>query len=208
MSLKPMKAGWCFFLVWTIATFFGVLVGFLVFFIGESFLGESSGPLANNSFVSVSLGLLIFVITFGLVTGIAQWFVLRRYVPRTAFWICATLLGFLISSPALLNTGGGFGPYIAPSASLIMTTAFGGALGIMQYLVIRKQANKPALWIGISLSSWVIAGVIGIALRIQSYQMGPIYYWLGVFFFGIVFTAVGMALWLKQPGVPPNLPTG
>ena len=199
MNTRRNTVGWGFFLIWALATLFGVVVGFLVFFIAMSVLGESSKSIPE--FAAVSL----LTFSFGTVIGVAQWSVLRRYVQRSAIWIAVTLLGFLISSPVLLSMSGGFGPYITSLASLRMSAALGAALGIAQWFAFRKKVNRAALWIGISLIGWVVAGLFGMALKTLSWEMGPILYWLGLFFFGTVLSAVGMMWLLNHPTASANL---
>ncbi len=203
MNTSSNKVRWGFFLGWALATLVCVVAGFFVFFIAESALGESSASIPK--FVAVSLSFLLFTCSFGTVIGVAQWSVLRRYVQGSALWIGATLLGFLISSPVLLIPGGGFGPIITSQASLRTTAALGSALGVVQWLILRNKANRAALWVGISLISWVVAGWIGMALKALSWQMGPILYWLGLFFFGTALSSAGMIWLLKQDSPPADL---
>jgi hypothetical protein len=96
---------------------------------------------------------------------------------------------------------GGFGPYITSQASLGMTVVLGSALGVAQWFAIRKKVGKHARWIGVSLISWLIAGWTGMALKTLSWEMGPILYWLGLFFVGTVISAMGM-IWLFKEKDP------
>jgi len=201
MTTKRNSVSWGWFIIWLLGTLFGVVVGFFVFFLVMSGLGESGpGP------IPVFAASLIMTGCFGTVVGFAQWLILRRYVQRSAVWIGVTLLGFLISSPVLLSMSGGFGPYITSPTSIRMTVVLGCALGVAQWFAIGKKVSRSALWIGISLISWTVAGLIGMALKTLSWQMGPILYWLGLFFFGTVFSAVGMMWLLKQKNPPAMTP--
>jgi hypothetical protein len=121
-------------------------------------------------------------------------------------WLGLTLLGFLISSPFLLSMSGGFGPYITFQASLGMTVILGCALGVTQWFALRKKVKRSAIWIGISLVSWVLAGLTGMVLKALDWQMGPILYWLGMFFAGVVLTVLGMMWLLKQTNHPADVP--
>ena len=87
-----------------------------------------------------------------------------------------------------------------------MTVVLGCALGVAQWFVLRKKVRRSALWIGISLISWILAGLIGSALKRLSWDMGPILYWLGLFFTGMVLSVVGMMWLLKQINPPANIP--
>ena len=196
MNAKRNTVGWGFFLIWALATLVGIVVAFFVFFVAMAALGESIG------IIPMPVASLIMTGCFGFVIGLAQWSILRSHVPQPAIWIGITLLGFLISSPALLSWSGGFGPYITSRASLGMAAALGSSLGITQWLVLRNKVARAALWIGISLISWIVAGLIGLALKSLSWEMGPILYWLGLFFAGTVLSAIGM-VWLFRKSTPP-----
>jgi hypothetical protein len=196
MNTKRNTVGWGCFLMWLFATLLAVVVGFAVFFGIMSVLGESTGAIPDLAASLTMTG------CFGTIIGLTQWSILRRYVQRSALWIGVTLLGFMMSSPVLLSMSGGFGPYIAPLASLGMTAALGSSLGVTQWFAIRKKVSRSALWIGISLISWVVAGLIGMALKTLSWQMGPILYWLGLFFVGTVLSVAGM-MWLLHQNSPP-----
>jgi hypothetical protein len=198
MNTKRNTVSWGSFLGWLIATLFAVVVGFAVFFIVMSILGESIGVIPDL------VASLLMAGCFGIVIGLAQWAILRRYVQRSAAWIGVTLLGFLISSPVLLSMGGGFGPYITLRASLIMAASLGGSLGVTQWFVMYKKVRRSALWIGISLISWILAGLIGVFLKTLSLEMGSILYWLGLFFTGTVLSVIGMLWLVKQPNLPTN----
>jgi hypothetical protein len=200
MITKRNTVGWGCFLVWLFATLIAVVVGFAAFFLVMSALGESMGIVPDFAASLIMTG------CFGTVIGIAQWSILRRYVQQSAVWVGVTLLGFLISSPVLLSISGGFGPYITSLASIRMTVVLGCALGVAQWFVLRKKVSRSALWIGISLISWIFAGLIGIALKTLSWQMGPILYWLGLFFAGTVLSVVGMMWLLKQTNPPAIIP--
>jgi len=189
---KRNTMGWGCFLVWLFATLIAVVVGFAVFFLVMSALGKR---MATIPYFAASL---IMTGCFGTVIGLAQWMVLRRYVQRSVVWIGATLLGFLIGSPVLLSMSGGFGPYITTLRSLGMTVVLGCGLGVVQWFVLRKKISRSALWVGISLVSWILAGLVGIGLKALSWQMGPILYWLGLFFVGTVLSVVGMIWLLKR----------
>ncbi len=193
MKTKRKAIDWWFWPILVIGTLIGSVIAFFVFFLAMSFVGESGGRIPDL------VASLILTICFGSVIGIAQWFVLRRYVPRTAIWIGATSVGFLICSPIIFFLSGGFGPYLTPRASLIMTFVLGGVMGIMQWFTIYKKVKQSALWIGISLVSWIVAGLIGMALKFFSWQMAPVLYWPGLLFFGTVLSAAGL-MWLLKRG--------
>lgn len=202
MTIKGNALSWSYFILWLLGTLVGVVVGFFVFFLVMSGLGERGpGP------IPVFAASLIMTGCFGTVIGFAQWLILRRYVQRsTVVWIGVTLLGFLISSPVLLSESGGFGPYITSLASFRMTVVLGCALGVAQWFALPKKISRSALWVGINPISWVIAGFVGMALKTLNWQMGPILYWLGLFFIGTALSGVGMMWLLRQKNSPADMP--
>ena len=191
MNAKRNTFSWGYFLLWLIGAFIGVVVGFTVFFVVMSLLGSFSGP------IPVFAASLIMTGCFGTIIGLAQWSILRLFVQRSAVWIGFTLLGFLISSPVILSQSGGFGPVITSIGNFNMTVTLGSVLGLVQWFSIHRKVSWSTLWVGISLVCWVIAGWIGIALSTLSWESGPIFYWLGMFFAALLLSVFGMMLLFK-----------
>jgi hypothetical protein len=186
-----------FVIMWMIAALFGVILGFFVFFITMSIAGESLGS------IPVALSSLLMACCFGTVIGLVQGAVLRRYGHRSALWFGATVIGVLIASPGVLSLGGNFGPVIRNS--LGVASLLGAALGILQAITLRKNSTQAALWIGISIASWLAAGWIGRILISLSYDWGPILFWIGLLFTGTVFSSAGL-IWLLNHTAKGNGP--
>ncbi len=197
MNTKPNAMTWGQFLLWLLGSLIGVVIGFAVFFVVMSGLGS------GGSVISTPLASILMTACFGTVIGLAQWSILRRYGQRSWIWIGVTLLGFLICSPILLSLGGNFGPAISSFNSFLMSVPLGYILGIAQWLAIARKIKWSPVWIGVSLVSWVLAGWIGIGMKALTIQMGPILYWIGLFFAGIFLSGVGM-LWLFNVKAEPG----
>jgi hypothetical protein len=105
-------------------------------------LGFAPGLYLGATFISdisETLGLLFM----GFALGLAEWFIIRRYLSNSSHWILATVIGWAsgisltqYESPALIYSSGVF-------------------LGITQFLVLGKQYGRSA-W-------WILANIIGIA---------------------------------------------
>ena len=121
----------------------------------------------------------------GSTIGLAQWLVLRRELKRIGGWIVATIAGYasigtlpLIANawqPGWLNWAitlivNGKMHWLARvepfepawtnaswSAGAITLTLFGFALGIVQWLVLRRCVKQAAWWIAISTIGWAMA---------------------------------------------------
>ena len=151
----PGLVTWLF---WVVLTTFGGMVGtFLLSFV------SNANPSLNVLLIWFYLASPLFFVALG------QWLLLRRFVPRSGWWLLSGVLGFIFVYPYLLIYGSSalftngksliFGTPEFWSASLslaIMTFIFGGIVGLMQgILVIRRLGAVPGrlLW-------WVIGSAI------------------------------------------------
>ena len=125
-------------LEWTLATAFGMLLGFLPSII-----------LVN--IMDLAFARLIIPLLAGFLVGLAQWVVLRKYVNEVSDWILAGgtswavgyALGLLIMN-GLTSTGlDGFVGYIL----------FGAIVALVQWPILRREI--PHVWM------WVLANVVG-----------------------------------------------
>ena len=125
-------------LEWTLATAFGMLLGFL-----------PSIVLVN--ILDLALARLIVPLFAGFLIGLAQWFVLRKYVNGVSDWIWAAgaswaigyALGLLIINGL---TGTGLDGYIG-------YILFGAIVALVQWPILRREI--PNVWL------WILANVIG-----------------------------------------------
>ena len=125
-------------LEWTLATAFGMILGFL-----------PSIVLVN--LMDLALARFIVPLFAGFLVGLAQWVVLRKYVNEVADWVLAAgaswavgyALGLLIMN-GLTGTGlDGFVGYVL----------FGVIVALVQWPILRREI--PNVWL------WVLANVIG-----------------------------------------------
>jgi hypothetical protein len=125
-------------LEWTLATAFGMLLGFL-----------PSIVLVNV--LDLALARIMVPLFAGFLVGLAQWFVLRKYVNGVSDWIWAAgaswavgyALGLLIINGL---TGTGFDAYIG-------YILFGAIVALVQWPILRREI--PNVWM------WILANVIG-----------------------------------------------
>ena len=125
-------------LEWTLATAFGMLLGFLP-------------SIALVNIMNLALARIIVPLFAGFLVGLAQWFVLRKYVNGVSDWILAAgaswavgyALGLLIINGL---TGTGFDAYIG-------YILFGAIVALVQWPILRREI--PNVWM------WILANVIG-----------------------------------------------
>ena len=125
-------------LEWTLATAFGMLLGFL-----------PSIVLVN--IMDLALARIIVPLFAGFLVGLAQWVVLRKYVNEVSDWILAAgaswavgyALGLFIMN-GLTGTG---------LDSFVGYVLFGIIVALVQWPILRREI--PNVWM------WVLANVVG-----------------------------------------------
>lgn len=156
--------------LWVIAVGLGELLGFGV----PAVLGAASYavglPDAALAFVVIVGGM-----GEGAVLGLAQWLVLRRFLPgiKRAHWVGATAIGALIAwvigmgmanlGPALFDANLALFVLLAITCGIVFLLTMGGA----QWLVLRRHVSKAWRWIVANAVAWplgVAVPVVGMAL--------------------------------------------
>ena len=99
----------------------------------------------------------VFFPLLGLLTGLLQYLLLRRYLPRIGWWIAATALGWLLGIsvaylgyaiwPVALNANSTW-------AAEIVFVSVGAAMGLVQWLVLRRRVPRAGWWVLASALGW------------------------------------------------------
>ncbi len=140
-----------YWLVWTVATAVGWLLGTLINFvlIGLFRLDVLSAAVqANPDQASQSDVLLLMLasvailLLLGGIIGALQWLVLRRQVPGLSRWAPFTALGVALGS-------------------LVALLFMGVGVGVTQWMLLRRVFNKTVWWLVISAVAWPAAYLIG-----------------------------------------------
>ena len=96
MIIANEKPRWFFYVGWVALNAIAVIMAwYITFAIMDLVTGEDDS--------------LIFILLFpiiGLLTGILQYILLRRYLPHMGWWIAATFLGWLMPFVILLSSAG------------------------------------------------------------------------------------------------------
>ena len=104
--------------------------------------------------------LLILTIPFGL----AQWLALRRFVPLTLLWVFTILIGWLLSYLIFAAIPESLWQIVDDEATATLTfmlTVVGAAMGLPQWLILRRKLTKAVLWIlGSSLGMGLGFGLV------------------------------------------------
>lgn len=126
-------------LAWTLATAGGLIVAFL------------PAALVVNEF-DLGLARVLVPLLGGLLIGVAQWLVLRRYMTRSRDWVL-NLAGGWAAGYAL---GLAVVEYISvPVVGAILAyVLFGAIVGIFQWPVLRREIPQLWMWIAANILGW------------------------------------------------------
>ena len=118
----------------------------------------------------------------GLLFGLLQWLVLQSEIRRAYWWILATLLGtligvyvelaayYLLIQPIIMQVAVGSptsAQIIALVLNVISSSVFSGtAIGIAQWLVLRRAANRASLWIPVTMLSMFLRYVVSTGITV------------------------------------------
>ena len=113
-------------------------------------------PKTLQSIPTVILAGYLGVAAGGILIGVLQWLVLRRHVTRAGRWVLASLgaaasFGVVVFGVGVVNADLGWvgGGYI------------GTVVGVLQWLVLRRQVPRAGWWVLASTVGWVVAIPVG-----------------------------------------------
>jgi len=197
MSTKVSEKGrldWKFWLWWIVASTGSAIVFLIAMFPLNLLFAQivpdqsAAPPLALSvALTAISSGVM------GALFGLAQWLVLRRFLPAMRAWVLATAIGYvlvfglvpLIRFDAIPQLGGAF--------AFLM---FGVVLGVAQWIVLRGRVAQAGWWIAISIAGWVLAFLLIGAAYLSGLYVEP-FDMLAAFLVPTIVTGGGM-LWLLR----------
>jgi len=158
--VRPSQVGWSFFFKWIIASFIGVTVGAIVMslLLGLA-LGPNLKPLTEDwASHRIVLGFLNQP-AMGIGEGVAQWLVMRNWIPGTGWWVAARTLNYFLNGTALAFGGSGvLGGMITGTIS-----------GLAQWSVIKRKASRSVWWI-----FYCVVEGIGVSVATGTENLGEI----------------------------------
>lgn len=195
MITKDEKPRWFFYPTWIILTFLCVPIAFLIDLvilrIIISFIGDFIYVNGVRHITEDYLSMYTFIPIVSLLMGITQYGLLHCYLPRMGWWVLATTGGWLlgvglIAIPSWLN-------WTDKSINMDLTfILIGLAIGVGQWLVLRRRVPRAGWWIGANVVGWGLLGLITEGNSIGQF---------GLFTLGFVpacVTAAVLALLMKQ----------
>lgn len=158
------KPEWFFYPAWIILTMLCVPIAFVlnlvILRVIVNFVGDIIYVDGVRHITEDYLLMYPFVPIVSLVTGIVQYGLLRRYLPRIGWWVLATTGSWLLGVLLILISGW---LNFWTSESFDIDLAFivlGLSIGVGQWLLLRRRLPRAGWWIGANVVGWVLSGLI------------------------------------------------
>jgi serine/threonine-protein kinase len=87
------------------------------------------------------------VVFSGVAVAAFQWAVLYKRIPKSWRWLVVSSLGWIVGYVLYLI-------FFSANLALLLGPAVGGAVGIAQWFLLRKEVDWAGWWIIISILAW------------------------------------------------------
>lgn len=150
MIIANEKPGWFFYLGWVALNAIAVIMA--------GYIALAIMPLVTERGEGTHFLDLLFPI-IGLLTGILQYILLRRYLPHMGWWIAATFLGWLM--PFVI--GFIFSGLVIPGSSTVSIVlgmmVLGTTVALPQWWLLRKRVQHAWWWVLVFGLAWGMVGL-------------------------------------------------
>lgn len=109
-----------------------------------------------SSLVPGIISTATLALTVGLCLGFMQWLTLRGYINSSLWWLASTSVGWLVGFTVGVKLVSSLG-WTGVLFGLMVGATTGLILGVLQWLVLRKQVSKAGWWLPISIIGWTSA---------------------------------------------------
>lgn len=185
MIIANEKPGWSFYFGWVALNAIAVIMAWYITWAIMSLVTETDDSL---------LLYLLFPI-IGLLTGIIQYILLRRYLPHMGWWIAATFLGWLM--PFVI--GFIFSRLFIPGSSTVRIVlgmiVLGTMVALPQWWLLRKRVQHAWWWVVVFGLAW---GIVGLYDLLTLYELFPVLLGFAV----VPAIATSIACWLILDWLP------
>jgi hypothetical protein len=156
------KPGWVFYVAWIFFTSLCIPAAYFVCLlflrVVITFLGDYIYVNGVRHITEDYLALYFLVPVMGLLTGVVQYGMLRRFLPRMGWWVLATLGGwilgmFLIALLIRLD-------WMTPSNLDLTLLLLGLSIGFGQWLILMHRLPGAGWWVAANLLGWGLLSLI------------------------------------------------
>ena len=186
MIIANEKPGWFFYFGWVALNAIAVIMAW--------YITWAIMPLVTERGEGTRLLDLLFPI-IGLLTGILQYILLRRYLPHMGWWIAATFLGWLM--PFVI--GFIFSRLFIPGSSTVRIVlgmiVLGTTVALPQWWLLRKRVQHAWWWVLVFGLAW---GMVGLYDLLTLSDLFPVLLGFAV----VPAIATSIACWLLLDRLP------
>ena len=201
MTANNGQPRWFFYLGWVVLNFIAIVMAWYIAWALispiTSIVGGTIQVRGQSRITDDDMFLNVLLPTIGLLTGILQYTLLRRYLPHMAWWIAATFLGWLMpfATVYLLLTVLELGN----DTFSIMVGMFliGATVAVPQWWMLRKRVRYASWWILAYGFGW---SVTGLSSLVRLDNLFPVL----LAFALMLAIATGFACWLLLDWLPKN----
>ena len=158
------KPVWSFYAGWIILTSLSIPIAFafslVILKITTGIVGDFVFVNGVRHITEDYLSMYVFVPSMSLITGVLQYGLLRQYLIRMGWWVPATFAGWLFGVLLIAFPGWlGWTESSLNNLDLILLL-MGLAIGIAQWLLLRRRLPLAGWWIAANGLGWGLLGLI------------------------------------------------
>ncbi len=151
-----------FWLTWVIASIAAILLSSVVLY-SLIIIASAISPKLNEDRV---FGVLMFPV-IATMFGVLQWLVLRKRIPKSGWWILATIIGLgggvalaVVTVQALSHITGMEEYWNFRPGLLMLFLLIGFFLALAQLPILWRHFKRSLLWLLASMIGWLVLGLI------------------------------------------------
>jgi hypothetical protein len=139
--------------------------------VGWAFISALFTKLPDAGFIS---GFFVALLVFGVPFGLAQWLVLRLFLPVSPLWVVTIPISWFLFYFIAYLIPDSLWQNVDDEAASTLTVGFlvlGAMMGLSQWLILRRKLTRAALWIlGSSLGVGLGFGIVLATGLINQYE--------------------------------------
>ena len=166
MIAKNQKPGWFFYLGWVVLNAITIIMAWYIAWELISLIVKIVGSTIQvGGQIRFTEDFLFFYVLFpiiGLLAGIIQYTLLRRYLPEMIWWIGATILGWLtpfFSGYFIITLLEQRNDTLAIMFGMLLV---GAVIAVPQWWMLRKRVRYASWWILAYGFGWCITGLLSL----------------------------------------------
>ena len=199
MIANNEKPRWSFYLGWVVLNFIAVvLAGSIAWILISQIVKIVGGTIqvgGQSRITEDSLFLYVLFPIIGLLTGVFQYILLRQYLPHMAWWIAATLLGWLTPFVTGYFIIAIFAQKNDTFSIMLGMFLIGTAIVVPQWWMLRQRVRYASWWILAHGFGWCITGLLNLVTLSEPFPV-----LLAIALMPAI--ATGVACWLLLDWLP------